>query len=368
MYPEWRLAILVAGTCVTATAGPLGGGASTQLVMHLANNSVDPAFRADVGAKESNQDRVLGLVLVVTRYALLLAIGTDFTRTWAAVVALSVAHAAFNALCVRVLVLRVLNRARLREVLRAWNHAAVNLFNRWEDGFPSPQRIADELGPGFMRVLGPEYVAKHEHAILPERWWLGGGRPWGLGTIGVHVKDLVTGDADAHFGNVRPCPHGCAHGFATKEDAARHLLALHANERYVVGADLRAQRLVVVLKEGATDRDQLQAALQAHVAQGEFETCSQPPSLWEDDQALAERVVECIEDAHRLVTRHAGGSCDDCDADKPPEWPAFEAALRGAGWVTDRVLFSAEDWRLPPDGGDDDEDDEDDESSSDDDE
>ena len=334
MYPSQRLAILICGTCITATVGPLGGGASTQLVMHLANNSVDPAFRADVGAKESNQDRLLGLVLVATRYALLLAVGTDFARTWAAVVALSVLHVVFNVACVRVLVLRVLNRERLRDLLDAWECIEKVRDWRFDDAtqsanhFPPPHRIANALGPDELKWLGPDTVAQFER-VVPRR-----GEPWSLGTIGVRADLLLTGDA-AHS----------APGWGY-EEAVEVLHEMHKNERYVLCADLRTRRLVVVLKEGATARDQLQAALQARSARDYIEIGT---PFFRDRDSFLWNVVGGIDAAFDAVvdTEYDGGS---------PEWPAFEAALRAAGWLTDRVLFSAEDWRLPNDDDDDHED------------
>ena len=55
---------------------------STGRVLHLSNGSQDPAFRADVAAKESNQDRALGLLLMVIRFGLLLWVGMDWERAW----------------------------------------------------------------------------------------------------------------------------------------------------------------------------------------------------------------------------------------------------------------------------------------------
>ena len=66
-FPHNRLAIKCTKTMVTSSVKPLAGGANTALVLHLAQGSVDPAFVADVGAKEKNQDSLLGLVLLATR-------------------------------------------------------------------------------------------------------------------------------------------------------------------------------------------------------------------------------------------------------------------------------------------------------------
>ena len=72
-------------------------------MLHLANYSVKPAFLADVAQKEKNQDRILGLTLMVCRFGLLLWIGLDFQRAWLLVIALSFGHLTFNFLAVQVL-------------------------------------------------------------------------------------------------------------------------------------------------------------------------------------------------------------------------------------------------------------------------
>lgn len=103
MVPSRRLMLLSLGTVLKSIAGPLGGGARTMLVLHLANYSVKPAFLADVAQKEKNQDRILGLTLMVCRFGLLLWIGLDFQRAWLLVIALSFGHLTFNFLAVQVL-------------------------------------------------------------------------------------------------------------------------------------------------------------------------------------------------------------------------------------------------------------------------
>ena len=91
---------------------PFAGGADQALVLHLSNGSQDPAFRADVAAKESNQDRALGLVLMAVRFGLLLWVGTDWHRAWVVVAVLSVGHIALNYMAARILVLKTLNYDR----------------------------------------------------------------------------------------------------------------------------------------------------------------------------------------------------------------------------------------------------------------
>ena len=42
MFPSQRFALLLSGQVMKSVAGPLGGGARTALVLHLANYSVKP--------------------------------------------------------------------------------------------------------------------------------------------------------------------------------------------------------------------------------------------------------------------------------------------------------------------------------------
>jgi hypothetical protein len=103
MAPRRRLVLRCCGVTLRSIAGPLGGGARSSLVLHLANYSINPSFLADVASKERNQDRILGLALMTVRFALLVWIGLNFRRAWLVVVLLSALHLVFNALAVRVL-------------------------------------------------------------------------------------------------------------------------------------------------------------------------------------------------------------------------------------------------------------------------
>ena len=72
MYPRHRIHARLVQTGVANLVNPFAGGADQALVLHLSNGSQDPAFRADVAAKESNQDRALGLLLMAIRFGFLL--------------------------------------------------------------------------------------------------------------------------------------------------------------------------------------------------------------------------------------------------------------------------------------------------------
>jgi hypothetical protein len=117
-------------------------------VLHLSNGSQDPAFRADVAAKESNQDRALGLVLMFIRFGLLLWVGTDWQRAWLVVAALSVGHISLNYMAARILVLKTLNHGRFQMAFEAW------------------YEIIESGGDQFDDELAPETIALKE-SVLP---------------------------------------------------------------------------------------------------------------------------------------------------------------------------------------------------------
>merc|ERR1711871_1662046 len=106
VWPHQRLVLSSIRETVSQTVTPFGRGAGHAAVLHLSKDSMDAAFRADVSAKEANQDRVLGLLLLACRLGLLLWVGFDFYRAWLVAGILSVGHIAMNAMSVRVLQLR----------------------------------------------------------------------------------------------------------------------------------------------------------------------------------------------------------------------------------------------------------------------
>ena len=120
MFPQQRIYARCAQVGVANLINPFAGGADQALVLHLSNGSQDPAFRADVAAKESNQDRALGLVLMAVRFGLLLWVGTDWHRAWVVVAVLSVGHIALNYMAARILVLKTLNYDRFDTAFDSW--------------------------------------------------------------------------------------------------------------------------------------------------------------------------------------------------------------------------------------------------------
>lgn len=147
---------------------------SGRRVLHLSNGSQDPAFRADVAAKESNQDRALGLVLMLIRFGLLFWVDKDWQRAWFVVAALSIGHILLNYMAARILVLKTLNHARFQLVFDGWcevNEGGDDLF-------------AEEL-------LAPETIAEQE-SVLPKLF----PASWSSFQLGVSATKLLPAPAD----------------------------------------------------------------------------------------------------------------------------------------------------------------------------
>eukprot|EP01043_Picozoa_sp_COSAG02_P029246 COSAG02_NODE_1811_length_10794_cov_9.516784_11_plen_162_part_00 len=147
---------------------------SGRRVLHLSNGSQDPAFRADVAAKESNQDRALGLILMVIRFGLLFWVGTDWQRAWLVVAVLSVGHILLNYMAARILVLKTLNHARFQLAFEGWCE-----INEGGD-----DRFADEQ-------LAPKTIAEQE-SVLPKLF----SASWSSFELGVSATKLLPAPAD----------------------------------------------------------------------------------------------------------------------------------------------------------------------------
>jgi len=298
---------------VSNLVAPRGTGASEAVVMHLSKNSLKPAFVADVAAKESNQDRLLGLLLMPARIGLIFWVGTNAGRAWSVAALLSALHLALNAMAVKVLVLKTFNRERLRHVLEAW------------EGKEAPDQLSPAVIAGRERLI-PGLLATPD---------------WSL-KLGVPLDQALV-------------PHEGETGGA---EGLRLLLDLHSEDGYVLGACMKTRQLRGVLKEGAGDEAQLMACLHAHkVAQ----------LLKSRDQVTLASVVAHVLKVRKQVQaewpklqrelQHAGWRTD-CTVICADEWrllPCIQAARpheeewrqhkpRGAGEYVERC------WRIQING------------------
>lgn len=228
IWPHNRLWLSTAHIAIKDLIGPFGRGAGLATVMHLSNESLDAAFRADVSAKEANQDRVLGLLLMATRFMLLFYVGTNFFRAWVVAAILSIGHIAMNAMAVRVLKLKTLNNERLLHVASAWHRGD-------HDG------------------MTPMSIASNER-LLP---WLSV-RPWSTPFVGVKLEDLLD---DGHQQN----------GTQRK---LFDLFQCHEADGYILGYSMSKKQFQVALKVGSSSEDQLRSWLHAFLAARQVEHCT----------------------------------------------------------------------------------------------
>merc|ERR1712093_25637 len=61
------------------------------------------------------------------------------------------------------------------------------------------------------------------------------------------------------------------------------------------------------------------------------------------DKDVADEVISSLRQSYSILTTGGRNNAGNSST----EYDCFVAALGAAGWVTDRVLFSAEDWRQP---------------------
>ena len=251
--PARRLHLRLADTTVSACVSPLAGGANSALVLHLAKGSVDAAFVADVGAKERNQDQVLGLVLLASRYTLLLWTGVTLWRAWAVLLLLSAGHLGFNYLAARALVEHTINRSRAAILAEAFPDA------------PTPDAVAAREG------------------FVP-RPWVVCTRPSSMRVqLGVSPAELVV------------CNSG--DDAAAVAAACRQLVRMFRGERFVVGAKLAGRQEVrIALRDDATGVDHLKAVVLARRLVGSTRRF-----------ASIDECVACIRGTLSLVNEQWGG-------------------------------------------------------------
>jgi len=121
MYPILRLPIRSFQTIVNGVIDPQKGGYEQATILHLGNYSIVPSFLGDVAAKEGNQDRALGLCLLLARFFILKFVGMSAYRAITIVTLLSVGHIIFNAYAAQTLTLKSINAARFELLVTRYN-------------------------------------------------------------------------------------------------------------------------------------------------------------------------------------------------------------------------------------------------------
>jgi hypothetical protein len=247
IFPHHRLPIASISSTVTGIVAPFGRGATHAVVMHLSNDSMDAAFRADVAAKESNQDSFLGLCLLPVRYCLLLFVGLNFSRAWGVAAVLSFGHVLMNAMAVKVLRLRSLNEERLMHLAEAWRH-------------------------GKQERMTPAYISKQER-LLP---WLSS-RTWTC-ALGVSMEEMPCSNLDK-------------------------LLELHSADAYVLGGSCVKSKLSVLLKQGSNAEDQLRAWFHAFCVRTLLTSAGMRPSSAQLLDYIIESHTETIEQFPKFLAQ-----------------------------------------------------------------
>lgn len=264
--------------------------------------SADPRKRAEVNRKNANQDRVVKLLGMASKYAVLLWAGVHTGRITVLWTALTACIVAANLVKLSHAVPPTLNAARLGIALAAW-HAG--------DGLLSPRRVA-----------AAEVVWKgcSLRALCCRRKRR---RGWRFDAVmfGVGAEELLRcgvgeeGQAAA-----------AASALAT---AASSLLAMHAHEQYVLGADLHTQRVTVALRPSATPHDQLRAGCHAYRL---CEELRRQQEAVEEGDASYSRVKKLVQLVHSTMDTDDTAAC------------LF--LLQARGFHTHSALLTPGPWRL----------------------
>lgn len=117
VYPQHFLALSVGAAVIGAVSGVMGNVSRSPLIHHLAraNNY------GDCAAKESNQSRLLKLILILVGYRFLVWANTGgMLQSFVAFIILSTLKLVLLTQSMRVLELRTINEQRLRLLMQAW--------------------------------------------------------------------------------------------------------------------------------------------------------------------------------------------------------------------------------------------------------
>ncbi|GAB1603789.1 RUS1 family protein C16orf58-like [Argonauta hians] len=122
------------------------------------------------------------------------------------------------------------------------------------------------------------------------------------------------------------------------EDSISCLKDIYKDSKYVVFADLVEGHIYILLCKESQPSDQLEGCFQAEVINAAV------------DNLIPPQTVECSKSLQKLLE-----SVKACDAQKVMEhslefthetFPAFEKVLHTKGWVTEKNLLGADEWRV----------------------
>ena len=114
--PAYFLHISAVAAAFSAVGNVMGSVSRSPLIQHLARAD----NYSDCAAKESNQSKLLKLILILVGYQFLVWVNLSSVRARVAFAALSLSKVAFVALSMKTLALRTLNEQRLFLLLKNW--------------------------------------------------------------------------------------------------------------------------------------------------------------------------------------------------------------------------------------------------------
>ena len=335
MAPQYRIHSRMLQTMVGGFVNPWAGGANQALVLHLSNSSQDPAFRADVAAKESNQDRALGLLLMGIRFGLLLLVGSEPGLTaWVVVAALSLGHIVLNYMCARILVLRTLNQLRFSLVFDSW-HAMKQ--EQAESG--------NSAATDTRALLSPTTIAAQE-SVLPMAscfsYCAGGhGESWAAAPLSLEVGVSVTSLLPGPTVNSALLQRLLAVNSQSDSKDSSDSSGSGQRAGYVLGGDPQRCKLCAVLLEGCDGIDvQFEALLHAAFVRKLL-------------SHKARRAMKATEAATLTTEEQLVAAIEACRPRVVKEAPMLKAVLGHAGWrVSGKgwLQLNVQGWRLLQDG------------------
>ena len=240
LYPAQLQWISLAQALFNACMGLLTAPANAALNEHH-NRTPDPAQRAHVGQINQNQDRLRVFAhMIITYYAVFVvfaAPATNYTYVWVGVLLLGLVEAAIEIARTLIAAPVTFNRTRFRLACEAF----IDVVGGANNGGGTCDSIAANRGG----LLAPKTIAWAE----PVLWPAASEGPWGTFALGASVDQLLILPPSTTM--------------TTAAALINRLLAEHEQELWIMGGDLRTQRLTIVLKQGATAETQLKAAFHA---------------------------------------------------------------------------------------------------------
>ncbi|KAI9852882.1 MAG: hypothetical protein M1838_004441 [Thelocarpon superellum] len=297
-----RVGVLSLASVLRALCGVAAGSSKASLSAHFAKWG----NLGELNAKDSSQETIISLMGMLAGSVVVSYVSSPMA-VWSWLVLLLSIHLATNRAAVQAVSMHTLNRQRANIVL---SHL-----------------VEDDV------VLRPKDVSKSERIFEWDgvlRWKASA--VLGSARIGVQLREVIASTAgyDSRPGSIHPRP-----GARVDMD---ELARVYHQEQYLLWCDQTRNRVLIVLKEGATPVSQLKAWMQAlltvrYFTQRARAALGREPKVPDDDNdAGAAAIVGILRDQLRAVDKDFDG---------------FVARLREAGWDVDAAaLETRSGWRV----------------------